>query len=77
MYERIIKNGITSLIGLAILGFCGYIVIKAMNNGETVQDAATGVSGWITTGLVFLRSKNSILGIETAPENSESDADSK
>lgn len=63
MYERIIKNGATTLIGLAILGFCGYVVIKAMNNGETVQDAATGVAGWITTGLLFLRSKNSLIGL--------------
>jgi hypothetical protein len=75
MYERFFKNAATSIIGLAILAFCGFIVVKAMNNGETVQEAATGVSGWIATGLLFLRSKNTILGM--LPKDAKTELDNE
>ena len=64
MKERLIKNSVTSLIGLVIIGFSGYVILKDMDNGQTAQQAATGMAGWITLGLMFLRSKDSIIGIE-------------
>jgi large-conductance mechanosensitive channel len=61
MYERVIKNVLTTLVGLLILAFCGYVVVKAMNNGESLTEVSTSVSGWLTTALIFLRAKNSLL----------------
>jgi len=56
--NRIYKEGlITTLIGLSILVFCGVM----MYQGKSTAD---DMSGWMATGLLFLRSKDSLIGLE-------------
>ena len=54
--ERLVKNYATSLIGLVILIFAMYGVISK-------TFTATEASGWVTTALLFLRSKDSIINL--------------
>lgn len=57
MKNRLLKEGIvTTVLGVAILGFAGYMFAsgKATNNEAIV---------WAGYGFIFLRSKDSILGI--------------
>lgn len=56
MKARIWNNYITTLIGLIILVFCGIMMYKEK---ATVQD----MSGWLATGLLFLRSKDSLIAL--------------
>lgn len=56
--ERLYKQGlVTTLIGLIILVFCGIM----MYQGKSTAD---DMSGWMATGLLFLRSKDSLIGLE-------------
>lgn len=56
MKTRIWNNYITTLLGLIILGFCGIMMYMEK---ATVQD----MSGWLATGLLFLRSKDSLIAL--------------
>jgi hypothetical protein len=62
MKKRLWKDGaITTILGLAVLGFAGYIVLQDMNNGQSAQEAIQATSGWIAVGGLLIRSKNSLL----------------
>ncbi len=64
MKNRLTKQGIiTTILGLAILGAAGYFIHKDMDNGSALKDAASAVSGWILAGVMLLRSKDSLIGI--------------
>lgn len=53
--ERFFKTGIlTTLLGLIILLFAGVLLYQQ-------KTSATDLGGWITVGILFLRSKDSIL----------------
>lgn len=55
--KRLKKEGlITSLIGLVILAFSGAMI-------WTGKSDATSMSGWLALGITFLRSKDSLIGI--------------
>lgn len=55
--KRLYKEGlITTLIGLGIIVFSGAMI-------WTGKESAEAMSGWIGLGLMFLRSKDSIIGI--------------
>ena len=55
--KRLYKEGlITTLIGLSILGFCGIIIYQGKQSPESM-------SGWLATGMLFLRSKDSLVGL--------------
>jgi hypothetical protein len=56
MKTRIWNNYITTLIGLIILVFCGVMMYTGK---ATVED----MSGWLATGLLFLRSKDSLIAL--------------
>jgi hypothetical protein len=55
MKKRLIKNYVTTIIGVAVLGFA------AWQYHETKD--YTAAAGWCALGLVFLRSKDSLIGI--------------
>lgn len=55
MNERLFKNWVTSLIGISIIGSSAYF----MHTGASYEE----VSGWLATGLMFLRSKDSIINL--------------
>ena len=56
--ERLYKQGlITTLIGLSILVFCGIMMYQG-------KATANDMAGYMTTGLLFLRSKDSLIGLE-------------
>lgn len=56
MKNRIFNNYTTTIIGLLILIFCGIVIYMQK---ATVQD----MSGWLSTALLFLRSKDSLISL--------------
>ena len=55
MKERLFKNWVTSIIGVGIVASAGYFLHK----GHSYEM----VTGWVTTGLLFLRSKDSLINL--------------
>jgi len=56
--DRLYKTGlVTTIFGIAILVFC----MITIYNGKA---SANDMSGWMATGLLFLRSKDSLIGLE-------------
>lgn len=57
--NRIYKEGlVTTLLGVFIIGFAGLIIYQG-------KSTPSEMSGWITTGLLFLRSKDSLIGLSS------------
>lgn len=56
MKKRILENYVTTLLGVCILIFCGVLLYQEK---QTAQE----LSGWLTTGLLFLRSKDSLIAL--------------
>lgn len=56
MKKRLIGNWITTLLGLFILGFCLLMIYKG-------KESAEQLSGWLAVGVLFLRSKDSLIGL--------------
>lgn len=56
--KRLFKTGFTTTaIGMGIIVFTGLMI-------WTSRASAGDMSGWITLGLMFLRSKDSLIGIQ-------------
>lgn len=64
MKTRLIANYVTTIVGLLILAFC---LILMYQGKETAEE----LSGWLATGLLFLRSKDSLLGLSAKEEDEE------
>jgi len=56
MKKRIFSNYITTIFGLIILLFCMVMLYEQKYNVEEL-------SGWLAVGLLFLRSKDSLIGL--------------
>tara|TARA_R110000772_G_scaffold133262_1_gene241702 strand:+ start:410 stop:595 length:186 start_codon:yes stop_codon:yes gene_type:complete len=56
MKARLLSNYITTILGCVILIFCGLIMYQE-------KQTAGELSGWLTTGLLFLRSKDSLINL--------------
>jgi len=56
MKNRLFENWVTTLLGVIILVFCGLIIY-------TEKQTASDMSGWLTVGLMFLRSKDSLIAL--------------
>lgn len=56
MKDRIVSNYVTTALGVLILVFCGVMIY--MEKATT-----TDMSGWLATGLLFLRSKDSLIAL--------------
>lgn len=57
MKERLIKNGlITTILGLLVIVFSGAMIYLGKASAESM-------SGWLAFGTMFLRSKDSLIGI--------------
>jgi hypothetical protein len=56
MKNRIFENWVTTLLGVIILVFCGLIIY-------TEKQTASDMAGWLTVGLMFLRSKDSLIAL--------------
>jgi len=55
--KRLYKEGlVTTLIGLGILLFCGIMIYQGKQSPESM-------TGWVSVGLMFLRSKDSLIGL--------------
>ena len=55
--KRLYKEGlVTTLIGLGILLFCGIMIYQGKQSPESM-------GGWLATGILFLRSKDSLIGL--------------
>lgn len=53
--KRLVKEGlVTTMIGISIIIFSAAMIWTGKSN-------ATDMSGWIATGLLFLRSKDSLI----------------
>jgi len=58
MKERLLSKGlITTILGLVIIVFCGIMMYQGKQSAEEM-------SGWLATGMLFLRSKDSLIGLE-------------
>ncbi len=56
--KRLVKKGlVTTIIGLLMIVFCGVMIY---NGKQTVE----AMSGWFALGVMFLRSKDSLIGID-------------
>lgn len=53
---RLINNYVTTLIGLIIMFVCLYFIYEG-------KESAEGLSGWLTTAILFLRSKDSLIAL--------------
>ena len=56
MKSRVISNYVTSILGVLILEFCGYMLFSEKQTAEEM-------SGWLAVGLLFLRSKDSLIAL--------------
>jgi len=56
MKSRVVSNYVTSILGVLILGFCGYMLFSEKQTAEEM-------SGWLAVGLLFLRSKDSLIAL--------------
>ena len=54
--NRIVKQYVTTVLGVLILGLCGIIMYQE-------KQTAGELSGWMTTGLLFIRSKDSLINL--------------
>ena len=56
MKNRLFENWVTTLLGVIILVFCGLVIY-------TEKQTASDMAGWLTVGLLFLRSKDSLIAL--------------
>ncbi len=56
MKNRLFENWVTTLLGVIILVFCGLVIY-------TEKQTASDMAGWLTVGLMFLRSKDSLIAL--------------
>tara|TARA_B110000879_G_C10860790_1_gene389110 strand:+ start:323 stop:508 length:186 start_codon:yes stop_codon:yes gene_type:complete len=56
MKRRIYKNYVTTILGILILAFCALMMYQE-------KQTAGELSGWLTVGLLFLRSKDSLINL--------------
>lgn len=56
MKKRIFSNYVTTIFGLLILLFCMVMLYQQKHTTEEL-------SGWLAVGLLFLRSKDSLIGL--------------
>jgi hypothetical protein len=55
--NRITKSGlVTTLLGISIIIFCGSML-------WTEKASAESLAGWLALGIMFLRSKDSLIGL--------------
>jgi hypothetical protein len=63
MKRRLIKEGlITTILGLIVIIFSGAMIY-------TGKASAGEMSGWLAFGIMFLRSKDSLIGLSKGEEN--------
>ncbi len=56
MKNRLFENWVSTLLGVIILVFCGLVIY-------TEKQTASDMAGWLTVGLMFLRSKDSLIAL--------------
>ena len=54
MKNRLLSNYMTTILGILVLIFCGVMIYTEKSS---VQD----MSGWMALGVMFLRSKDSLI----------------
>ena len=56
MKKRLFENYITTILGVLILAFCGVMLYQEKQNAQEL-------SGWLALGVMFLRSKDSLIAL--------------
>ena len=56
MKKRLFENYVTTLVGLLILSFCAVVIYME-------KQTASDMAGWLAVGLLFLRSKDSLIAL--------------
>ena len=56
MKNRLISNYVTTVLGILIIVFCCVVIFLEK---QTAQE----LSGWLAVGLLFLRSKDSLIAL--------------
>lgn len=61
--KRLVKEGlITTILGLIVIIFSGAMI-------WTGKASAESMSGWLAFGIMFLRSKDSLIGLSKGEDN--------
>lgn len=68
MKTRLIRNWATTVLGVAIWVYVGYVIMQAQSAGQDLQGAATAMLPYMGLGTLLLRSKDSLIGL-AAKEN--------
>ncbi len=56
MKTRLFSNYVTTILGVLVIVFCGVMIY-------TEKSAVEDMSGWLAVGLLFLRSKDSLIAL--------------
>ena len=56
MKKRLLENYVTTILGVLILGFCATVIYMEKQSSQEM-------SGWLAVGLLFLRSKDSLIAL--------------
>lgn len=56
MKSRVFSNYVTTILGIIVLVFCGVMIY-------TEKSSVEDMSGWLAVGLLFLRSKDSLIAL--------------
>lgn len=56
MKKRLLGNYVTTILGLLIIIFCAVMVF-------TEKATTSDMAGWFSTGILFLRSKDSLIAL--------------
>ncbi len=56
MKKRLFENYITTILGVLIIVFCASVIYLE-------KQSAADMSGWLAVGLLFLRSKDSLIAL--------------
>ena len=56
MKKRLLENYVTTILGVLILCFCAVVIY-------TEKQSSQEMSGWLAVGLLFLRSKDSLIAL--------------
>ncbi len=56
MKTRLFSNYVTTILGVLVIVFCGVMIY-------TEKSSVEDMSGWLAVGLLFLRSKDSLIAL--------------
>lgn len=63
MKNRLIRNYLTTVMGIAIWAYTAYLLNKGMDTGQSISEASSALWPYMGLGTLLLRSKDSLIGL--------------